>query len=109
MSGKGWLGGGNLNIVVANKRESGKWDGYYCITGRYLWDMSQFCQDKIDSLDPVVYHHLKFLNCPTDVDGGLQTSWRGCVTSTQNKIIIVGTKVMTGGYQAKSACKGKIK
>ena len=27
-----------------------------------------------DSLDPVVYHHLKFLNCLTDVDGGLQTS-----------------------------------
>ena len=48
-----------------------------------------------DSLDPVVYHHLKFLNCLTDVDGGLQPSWRGCVTSAQNKIIIVGTKLMT--------------
>ena len=33
-----------------------------------------FSLSRQDSLDPVVYHHLKFLNCLTDVDGGLQTS-----------------------------------
>ena len=66
------------------------WIVLYLVFRRHVTILS-----RQDSLDPVIYHHLKFLNCLTDVDGGLQTSCRECVTSAKNKIIIVGTKVMT--------------
>ena len=90
MKGKGRQDGGKLNIVVANKREGGeKRELYLCVnvfstkalTGDTIFTSPNLVfmrhvtiLSRQDSLDPVVYRHLKFLNCLTVVDGGLQTS-----------------------------------
>ena len=46
-----------------------RWIVLYFVFMRHVTILS-----RKDSLDPVIYHHLKFLNCLTDVEGGLQTS-----------------------------------